>query len=444
MYELQTTSQPFRNRTEAGTALASAVSSAGLVDPIVLALPRGGVPVAAEVAKALAAPLDLLIVRKVGAPEHPELGVGAVAEGGVKLLDTGVIGRLGIPQLAVDGAVAQAEAELDHQIQRFRGDHRRSPEIRGRDVVIVDDGLATGGTAAAAVMAARQMGAERVVVAVPVGAAEACQALSAVADSVVCLLSPSPMRAVGHWYDDFGQIADAEVIAILERRSSTTAQTPVTIRPQPVQIPAGEGVVLEADLTVFAEVTGLVIFAHGSGSSRLSPRNRHVAELLQRAGFGTLLADLLTVDEEDDRRSVFDIAMLATRLAACTRWAGSDPRTMGLPQGYFGASTGAAAALVAAASMPQVGAVVSRGGRPDLAGMALARVRAPVLLIVGSADPEVLALNRRAQHELGGAVDLSVVPGATHLFEEPGALDIVAAEAADWFERHLSIGGLTA
>ena len=444
MYELQTTARPFRNRTEAGTALASAVSSAGLLDPIVLALPRGGVPVAAEVAKVLAAPLDLLMVRKVGSPDQPELGIGAVAEGGVKLLDESVISRLSIEAEDLAGAVAKAEAELDHQISRFRGKHGRVPELEGHDVVIVDDGLATGATAAAAVIAARARGAARIVVAAPVGAAEACQSLSRVADSVVCLLSPTPMRAVGHWYDDFGQIADAEVIAILERRSSTTAETRVTIRPQPVRIPAGEGVVLDADLTVFAEVTGLVIFAHGSGSSRLSPRNRHVAESLQRAGFATLLADLLTVGEEANRSNVFDVPLLATRLAACTRWAGADPRTMGRPQGYFGASTGAAAALVAAASLPQVGAVVSRGGRPDLAGMALARVRAPVLLIVGSADEQVLLLNRRAQHELGGAVDLSVIPGATHLFEEPGALDVVAAEAADWFERHLAVAGLTA
>jgi putative phosphoribosyl transferase len=157
-----------------------------------------------------------------------------------------------------------------------------------------------------------------------------------------------------------------------------------------------------------------------------------------------LLADLLTVSEETDRSRVFDITLLASRLAACTRWAGSDPRTMGLPQGYFGASTGAAAALVAAASLPQVGAVVSRGGRPDLAGRALSRVKAPVLLIVGSADSQVLQLNRRAQRELGGAVDLSVIPGATHLFEEAGALDVVAAEAADWFARYLAVGGLAA
>jgi dienelactone hydrolase len=198
---------------------------------------------------------------------------------------------------------------------------------------------------------------------------------------------------------------------------------------------------LEGTLGIPGGARGVVLFAHGSGSSRHSPRNRYVAQVLRQAGFATLLFDLLTAREEAlDERTLslrFDIPLLADRLAAATDWIASDPDGHRLEVGYFGASTGAAAALVAAADRPEVGAVVSRGGRPDLAGAALARVRAPTLLIVGGRDPAVLDLNREALQHLAAEKELAVVPGATHLFEEPGALEEVARLAADWFGRHL-------
>jgi len=181
-----------------------------------------------------------------------------------------------------------------------------------------------------------------------------------------------------------------------------------------------------------------VIFAHGSGSSRLSPRNRGVAGRLNRAKLGTLLFDLLTEEEERDRRNVFDIALLAERLVAVTRWARRSEEEGSLPIGYFGASTGAAAALRAAASLgAEIGAVVSRGGRPDLAAERLAEVTAPTLLIVGGADRQVLELNGDAAKLLRCEHEVAVVPGATHLFEEPGALERVAELATAWFSRHL-------
>jgi dienelactone hydrolase len=202
------------------------------------------------------------------------------------------------------------------------------------------------------------------------------------------------------------------------------------------------GVVLQGDLVVPEGATGIVLFAHGSGSSRHSPRNRLVAATLNEAGFGTLLIDLLTPDEEAaDRRTGhlrFDIGLLARRLAGTIDWLRASPGVERLRIGLFGASTGAAGALVAAAERPaDVAAVVSRGGRPDLAGHALRRVRAPTLLIVGGADALVLELNRRALAALAGEKRLVVIPGATHLFEEPGALEQVARLAADWFARHL-------
>ncbi|MFZ5790964.1 MAG: dienelactone hydrolase family protein [Pseudomonadota bacterium] len=195
---------------------------------------------------------------------------------------------------------------------------------------------------------------------------------------------------------------------------------------------------LEGELILPSGARSIVLFAHGSGSSRLSPRNRHVAAGLRRAGLGTLLFDLLTPDEGEDRRLVFDIELLADRLLAATRWLRTQELTRDLAVGYFGASTGAAAALIAAArSTESIGAVVSRGGRPDLAMPALDRVGAPTLLIVGALDHQVLTLNRQALAALRCEKKLAIVPGATHLFEEPGTLDQVIDLASRWFATHL-------
>jgi len=211
---------------------------------------------------------------------------------------------------------------------------------------------------------------------------------------------------------------------------------------RPVQIATGP-VTLEGDLAIPEGARGVVLFAHGSGSSRQSPRNRFVAAALLEGGLGTLLFDLLTEEEEEQERYTrhlrFDIGLLARRLVDVTDWLARRPEASGLKLGYFGASTGAGAALVAAAERPEaVGAVVSRGGRPDLAGEALTRVLAPTLLIVGGADTPVIDLNRQAMARMAAPVSLVIVPGATHLFEEPGTLEEVARLARDWFERFLA------
>ncbi len=217
-------------------------------------------------------------------------------------------------------------------------------------------------------------------------------------------------------------------------------------RPASVRIPA-DGAYLSGDLRLPPRARGLVVFAHGSGSGRLSPRNRFVAEFLERRGLGTLLLDLLTPSEQtlDDATAIlrFDIPLLARRLEAASDWLRSRPDTRKAALGYFGASTGAAAALTAAAARPgEIFAVVSRGGRPDLALESLARVRAPVLLIVGGNDREVLAMNESAASLMKAERRLDVVPGATHLFEEPGALEAAARLAADWFMGHLPAASL--
>jgi putative phosphoribosyl transferase len=194
---------------------------------------------------------------------------------------------------------------------------------------------------------------------------------------------------------------------------------------------------LEGDVVLPLKAKGLVIFAHGSGSSRFSPRNTHVAHQLEVRGLGTLLLDLLTEHEAYDRRNVFDIPLLAGRMVEAVRFARSDTELASLPISLFGASTGAAAALVAAAQLPQaIAAVVSRGGRPDLAGEALKEVHAPTLLIVGGADYGVIELNRDAFAVLTCEKQLEIIPGATHLFEEPGTLDKVVDLAAQWFNTH--------
>lgn len=216
---------------------------------------------------------------------------------------------------------------------------------------------------------------------------------------------------------------------------------PVTAKATEVAVPIGEAV-LTGDLVVPESAAGIVLFAHGSGSGRFSPRNRLVAATLNEAGLATLLVDLLTPDEEELDRLTgehrFDIGLLAGRVLATIDWVRQEPLSS-LSVGLFGASTGAAAALVAAAKRAEdVAAIVSRGGRPDLAGNALRRVRAPTLLIVGGADPQVLELNRRALALLQAHKELVVVPGATHVFEEPGALEEVARLAAEWFSRHLT------
>jgi putative phosphoribosyl transferase len=199
-----------------------------------------------------------------------------------------------------------------------------------------------------------------------------------------------------------------------------------------------EPIGLEGLLGLPPETRALILFAHGSGSGRLSPRNNYVATALRRAGLATLLFDLLTEREAADRKNVFDIELLAERLLAATRWTHEQAAIRDLPLGYFGASTGAAAALVAAArSELAIGAIVSRGGRPDMAGPALSEVRAPTLLIVGGDDVQVLALNRTALARLRCAKKLEIVPGASHLFEEPGTLDAVIDLARQWFSDHL-------
>ena len=494
---------PFRDRADAGRQLSGLLADLRGPDTVVLGLPRGGIPVGYEIARALGAPLDVILVRKIGLPAQPELAMGAIGEDGVRLLNMDVVA----PEHVSEEEFAQVEvaerAELARRAQRYRADRPRVP-LAGRTAVIVDDGIATGSTARAACQVARAHGAARVILAVPVAPRGSVAALADAADEVICLESPEPFFAIGQWYSDFAQCSDADVIRLLRQavlargatprtpahspaggdtpaaRPASPADNPGPARggdpPDPPRIrrpggaprvpdraaddaapvpdvPApGQGtdrevavvagpVILPGRLTVPPGARGIVVFAHGSGSGRSSPRNLFVAGTLHVVRLGTLLFDLLTPEEEADRSNVFDIGLLAARLTAATGWLRGQAGLGLLGLGYFGASTGAAAALLAASDpASDVAAIVSRGGRPDLAGPALAGVRAPTLLIVGGLDDRVLALNEESRPHLPAGSQLSVVPGATHLFPEPGALEQVASLARDWFTAHLLSG----
>ncbi|WP_051804679.1 phosphoribosyltransferase [Streptomyces griseus] len=427
----------FADRTDAGRQLAARLDHLRGAGAVVLGLPRGGVPVAAEVAGALGAPLDVCLVRKLGVPGRPELAMGAVGEGGVRVLNEEIVRVSGVTGGELAAVEERERAVLAERARTYRGGRRAVP-LEGRTAVVVDDGIATGATALAACRVVRAAGAARIVLAVPVAPRDWTVRLGGEADETVAVHAPASFAAVGQFYRDFGQTRDAEVVALLDR--SRAARDPV-VRHEDVRIPAG-GPELPGELAVPDGAAGLVLFAHGSGSGRRSPRNRAVAAALNRAGLGTLLFDLLTETEAADRARVFVTPLLAERLARAATWAAGRPGTAALPRGYFGASTGAAAALWAAASPgDDVTAVVSRGGRPDLAGERLGRVRAPTLLIVGGADEPVLDLNRRALELLRCERRLEVVPDAGHLFGEPGALEEVAALAAAWFTGRFGAAG---
>jgi len=459
----------YLDRIDAGWRLGERLRYLDGQDVVVLGLPRGGVPVAAGVAHALQAPLDVIIVRKLGVPHQPEFAMGALGEGGVRIINDEVLAMAGVTPQELAAIEARERAELERRGRRFRAARPPVP-VAGRTVVVVDDGIATGSTARAACRVARAHGAARVILAVPVGHSDAIASLRPDADEVICLTEPRSLMAIGEWYEDFSQTSDQEVINILSDASAAreaagqagpagpgsagtagTGAGPSAAAARGAATAGRRGtdqeIVLHAGtaelaghLTVPAQAAGLVLFVHGSGSSRHSPRNRLVAGALNSAGLGTLLFDLLTPAEELDRGNVFDIELLAGRLLEVARQLDRP----GTRICYFGASTGAAAALWAAAEPGcETAAVVSRGGRPDLAGTRLPLVRAPTLLIVGGADELVLDINARAQQQLRCENRLAVIPGATHLFEEPGALPAAAELASDWFTSHLAATGST-
>jgi putative phosphoribosyl transferase len=434
----------FRDRRDAGRRLAAELLRLKNENPVIVALPRGGVPVGFEISRRLDAPLEVIPVRKLGVPTQPEFGFGAIAPDAM-YLDERTVRMLRLSSEQIEGVVAAENAELERRQRLYRGSDSQA-DFSGKTVILVDDGLATGVTARAAVRSIQKQKPQRLILAIPVAAPESANELELEVDEVICLAMPEDFFAVGTWYEHFGQTTDDEVLELLSasRRlgKGEVRNVPEAVH-RDVSIPAGPGPIrLAGDLVIPRNARGIVLFAHGSGSSRRSPRNRYVAEQLQSAGLATLLFDLLTTEEEAADYYTghyrFNIRLLGERLGHAVKWVSEFPETRLLTVGCFGASTGAAAALVAAAEYPDiVHAVVSRGGRPDMAEERLARVEAPTLLIVGSLDQVVIELNREACRQLRCEKELRLVKGATHLFEEPGALEQVAVMAADWFRHHL-------
>jgi len=425
----------YEDREEAGRRLGLLLEHHRGSRPVVLALPRGGVPVAAEVARALGAPLDVLVCRKIGAPGMPEYAVGAVAEGGVIVVAAEAAREVGLPDEEVRASAAREQAEVERRVRLYRG-ARPIADLSGRTAIVVDDGVATGCTARAAAAAARRLGAARVVLAAPVASPGARDALAREADEVVFAECPEGFFAVGAWYHDFRQTTDEEVVACLARargggdppRTGAPAGAP---EEQEVSVRA-EGLEFAGTAGVPPGAKGVVLFSHGSASSRRNTRDRYLARRLRDRGFATLLMDLEA--PEDAEESVV-LGRRARRLIAAARWLAGRPDTARLPAGIFGSSSGAAAALAAALEPGCFSAVVCRGGRPDLAGEGvLRRVRVPTLLIVGSRDEQVLRLNEQALGLLQCRHSLAVIPGAGHAFTEPGALDAAARLGAGWFD----------
>ena len=440
----------FRNRHAAGEALARALGGMGIGDgAIILGMPRGGVAVARPVADALRAQLDVIVARKLGVPGLREVSLGAIAEGWNGVVDDSVRGYIGIHE-AIVTRIAQTEAqELARRVRLYRGDEDL-PTVADRTVVLVDDGLATGATLRAAAIALRARRPARLIAAVPVASSAHCADVRAVVDELLVLTTPEPFGMVSERYDDFGEIPDAEVLRLLGRARAPLAgvipsgssedgwERTIAI---PVASPR-RGTALDADLgmpNVDGRPRGLVVLAHGGGSSRQSYRNRYLAGRLRMAGWATLRLDLLFESEQAadaaDASLRFDVELIARRLQAGTEWATGERLPGADRLVLFGASTGAAAAMITAARRPAVIAgVISRGGRVDLAGDALRQVVAPSLLIVGGGDRDTLRWTRDAIRRLTSRTRLAVIRGAGHTFEEPGTLGVVGERAVDWLQ----------
>jgi len=403
--------------------------------------------VALEVSRALRAPLDVLLVRKIGAPQQRELAIAAVVEGKPEpyiVIDEETLASTGATTEYIERQAKSELREIARRRQVYLHD-RPSIPVAGRDIVLVDDGIATGTTVRAALKALKNQNPARLILAVPVAPKDTVEQLREHVDDLICLAMPYPFGAIGYFYDDFHQLGDEEVIHALQEsnqwRSNAPSVSSQPVTEQDVLLEFGN-ISLPGIMQIPRNPKGVVVFAHGSGSSRLSTRNRQVADRLSRAGLATLLFDLLTPEEDQTYSNRFAINLLKDRLLAVTEWLTQkfDPEV--IPFGYFGASTGAAAALWAAAASQAkipIRALVSRGGRPDLVSSAnLHRVTAPTLLIIGGLDEDVIEMNRRAAHELTHCTkEISIVPHATHLFEEPGCLDKVADLAVSWFNKYL-------
>lgn len=427
----------FKNRKQAGKILSEKLSLINFdkTNTVIIALPRGGVPVAYEIAMDLKFPLDIVLVKKIGAPYNPELATGVVGENSEVFYNTDLLKYLGYDHRDIEPMKDMALAKLKKNSEIFRQGYM--PLIlEDKDIILVDDGISSGATMEMAVQLLRKKRVKKIIIASPVAPADVIEKLSRLVDQVITAISPEIFTSIGEWYDDFTQVETKEVINIL--KEFRTAQN--TLLPQAVTILDGNSS-LEGQLYLAPKIKSWIIFAHGSGSSHKSVRNNIVAQELSRSGHATLLLDLLTLEEDENYNNRFNVYFLTQRLLAATLWLiNSKYYDKGTPIGFFGASTGSAAALMAAATSPleyPLYAITSRGGRPDIVDeKILSRVHVPTLLIVGGEDHEVIKLNEKSAIYIPNC-RVVIVPHATHLFEEAGTFDEVTRLAIQWFDEHV-------
>ncbi len=428
-------SLPFTDRPEAGRRLAERVRAFAVTDPLVLVLPRGGVQVGAELARHLRVPLDVLMVEKLHPPGHEGTDIGAVTEDGHVCFDDRALAHLGTTREALAQAADTRRAELARRVEVYRP-RRKAPRLRGRDVIVVDDGAATGGTARAALRMARRQRPARLILAIPVASQLAVEALCPEADTIVVLTAPENFRSVGEWYREFDRPTDSDLSMVLRNAEQTgeggDSERAVRVRAADVH--------LDGELASPTDVRGAVVFSVSHG--RHDPRHRGVAAGLRRSGYATLMVDLLTHDEWRRERhggnSGVDTASLSERLNATVRWLRRATDLASAPVGLVGSGDAAPAALLTAAGHPaDVAAVVVCGGRIDLAEEDLPLVRAPTLVLVPGAESFVRELAEWTVRRLGAPHQLQVVPGAEQLLAGSEDWRIGGEAAAGWFERHL-------
>jgi len=427
--------EPFRDRIDAGQRLADALRPYQRGDAVVLGIPRGGVPVAAEVARILGLPLDVVVARKLGAPGQQELAIGAVTANGGLYLNHDLIRDLGVNQAYLDSEVERKRAEARDRERRFRGG-RPSPALASRIAIVVDDGLATGATIRAAVQSVRHAGPSKLIVAVPVGAPESCASLRSEVDELVCLWIPDDFMAVGQFYDDFSPTKDDEVERILRAASSHTPATDAT-REVTFRNSRGRRLVGTLLLPHAVERPPVVLFAHGFNSSRRSSRNLMIAERLVTSGIAAFLIDFTghgdsegdihdaTVEQmTDDLRSAIDYISTETAV---------DAEYIGLS----GSSSGGIVSILEAAHDERVHVLVLRSVPAGDLFEPAARIRATTLVIAGEADIPIVEEDRALAEVIAGPHRFEVIPHAGHLFEGPGEMERVSDLSVDWFVSHL-------
>lgn len=418
----------FKDRRDAGEKLAAVLKLKAYEEPVVLGIPRGGAPVAAEVAGALDGTLAVIVARKLGAPGNPELAIGAITASGVTYVNTDIAGAIGASDDYIEAERQRQAQEARRREELFDG-HRR-PSLKDRTVIVVDDGVATGATAIAAIRAVKAEGARHVVIAVPVGPEEMIDLLGREADEVVCLESDPGFWAVGQYYDDFSQVSDDDVRAILDAHRQPVAKDPsrrVNIKRENINLagilttPAGAG------------PFPLVIFVHGLGSGKDSPRNVTIAQHLVDAGIATLLFDL-SGHGESSPDPHDGVEAYAADTHAAFAWAMARPEVKRDAVGIAGSSLGATVAVMALAEgRIEPATMVLRA--PPVEAEDLRRISVPSLILIGSLDPLRPGVERAVRGCAG--LTLSVVEGASHLFEEPGTLAEALRLTVGWFASHL-------